>query len=298
MKVTGFSFIRNANRYDYPILEAIKSVLPLCDEFIITVGNSEDGTLELIQTLNSLENANKDFAKIKIIQTIWDDNLREGGKVLAIETNKAFEAISADTDWCFYIQGDEVLHEKYIPIIRKEMEDNLQNKDVEGLLFKYLHFYGSYDYVANSRNWYRNEVRIIRNDKQIKSYKDAQGFRKNDQKLNVKLIDAYIYHYGWVKDPFVKSVEQEKNKFWHDDKWLAENVNTSPDVRFDYSKIDYLDIFEGTHPQVMQERIKKANWDFKFDTNSKNFTSKGRLLHWIEQKTGWRIGEYKNFKKI
>ena len=77
MKVTGFSFIRNANRYDYPILEAIKSVLPLCDEFIITVGNSEDGTLELIQTLISdtftdisLENSKKNFAKIKNVRKV------------------------------------------------------------------------------------------------------------------------------------------------------------------------------------------------------------------------------------
>jgi hypothetical protein len=297
MKVTGFSFIRNATRYDYPILEAIKSILPLCNEFVIAVGNSEDNTLSLIETL-TFDMSSENSAKIKIIQTKWDESLRKGGKVLAVETDKAFNAISDDTDWCFYIQGDEVVHEKYLPIIRQEMEKNLYNKEVEGLLFKYLHFYGSYNYIANSRNWYRNEVRIVRNNKQVKAYKDAQGFRKNNKKLSVKLIEAYIYHYGWVKNPSVKNIEQEKNKFWHDDNWLAKNVSTSPEAHFDYSNVDSLEIFEDTHPKVMQERIKKTNWDFKFDTNNRKFNLKEYILYWIEQKTGWRIGEYRNFRKI
>ena len=102
MKVTGFTFIRNAIRFDYPIVEAITSILPLCDEFIVVVGNSEDSTFDLIKNINSV--------KIKIINSTWDDSLREGGRVLAAETNKALVAISDDTNWCFYIQGDEVLH--------------------------------------------------------------------------------------------------------------------------------------------------------------------------------------------
>ena len=46
------------------------------------------------------------------------------------------------------------------------------------------------------------EIRIIRNDKRIKSLPGCTGFRWEDnRKLNVKLIDAYIYHYGWVRSP-------------------------------------------------------------------------------------------------
>jgi hypothetical protein len=96
MKVSGFTFIRNALKYDYPIVEAILSILPICDEFIVAVGNSDDDTLALIQMIDS--------KKIKIIQTVWDDSLRANGEVLAIETNKAFKAISPDSDWAFYIQ--------------------------------------------------------------------------------------------------------------------------------------------------------------------------------------------------
>ena len=95
MKVAGFSFVRNAIKYDYPIVEAISSVLPVCDEFVVAVGNSEDQTYDLIKSINS--------PKIKIIETVWDDNLRDGGKVLAVETDKALKAISSDCDWAFYI---------------------------------------------------------------------------------------------------------------------------------------------------------------------------------------------------
>ncbi len=79
MFVSGFTFIRNAVRYDYPILEAIRSILPLCDEVVVAVGRSEDGTRELIEGLGD--------PRIRIIDTEWDDSLREGGRVLAVETN-------------------------------------------------------------------------------------------------------------------------------------------------------------------------------------------------------------------
>ena len=114
MKVTGFTFIRNAIKYDYPIEEAIRSILPLCDDFVIAVGKGEDGTLDMIKSI--------DPQKIRIIETEWDDSLRTGGRVLAEETNKAFRAIGDDTDWCFYIQGDEIVHEKYHAVIKAGME--------------------------------------------------------------------------------------------------------------------------------------------------------------------------------
>ena len=98
-------------------------------------------------------------------------------------------------DWAFYIQGDEVVHERYHDLIRNEMLRWKDNEQVDGLLFNYLHFYGSYEYVGNPVKWYPHEIRIIKNNPAIHSYRDAQGFRKgNNQKLNVKLIDAWIYH--------------------------------------------------------------------------------------------------------
>ncbi|MEZ0483948.1 glycosyltransferase family 2 protein [Fibrella aquatica] len=291
MKVTGFSFIRNAEQYGYPIVEAIQSVLPLCDEFVITVGNSTDNTVELIEGIGS--------PKIRIIHTVWNDDLREGGRVLAQETDKALAAVSADTDWAFYIQGDEVLHEQYLDTVRQAMLDNLNNPSIEGLLFKYLHFYGSYRYVGDSRRWYRREIRVIRHTGNVVSYRDAQGFRKRDNtKLRVKLIDAYIYHYGWVKP-----LEQLRAKygyfyrFWHGEEGMKHVTQVAQTFTYE-SHIDSLAEFTGTHPTVMAKRVNAADNSFSFDTKQRRYSPRVRILTFIEKITGWRIGEYRNYKLL
>jgi hypothetical protein len=291
MKVAGFTFIRNAVKNDYPVVEAITSILSLCDEFVVALGNSDDNTEELIRGINS--------PKIKIIHTTWDESLREGGSVFAAETDKAFAAISPDADWAFYIQGDEVVHEKYLPVIKLEMEANLANAAVEGLLFKYLHFYGSYDYYAHSRRWYRREIRILRNNKNIHAYRDAQGFRWANRKINVKLIDAYIYHYGWVKPPKgLESKLRNFNQFYHDDSWMAENLPET--FEFDFKNADRLLAFTNTHPAVMHRRIKAQNWKLEVDPEQlkKKMDFRRRALQKIEDWTGWRVSEYRNYKLV
>ena len=177
------------------------------------------------------------------------------------------------------------------------MEQWKDHPEVEGLLFHYRHFYGSYDYVGDSRGWYRNEVRIIRNDKSIRSYRDAQGFRKNDQKLRVKRVDAHINHYGWVKPPEAQQAKQLTfNKLWHDDQWVEQNI--APGNEFDYSDVDALKRFTGTHPKVMQPRVDAMNWKFDHDLSKKNFIAKEWLAYGVEKATGWRMGEYRNFRLI
>ena len=291
MKVAGFSFIKNAVKFDYPVLEAVLSILPVCDEFVIAVGKSDDDTLNYIKSINS--------PKIKIIETVWDDSLREGGHVLADETNKAYKAISPDVDWCFYIQGDEVIHEKYLANIKNAMIKYKDDMKVDGLLFDHLNFYGSYDYIADARNWNKKEIRVIRNKKNFYSYKDAMSFRKDkDIKLDVVYVNACIYHYGWVRPPAAMQQKLlEFHKLWHDDKWVNENV---PKVdEFDYSKIDSVSKFKETHPKVMEQRIKRLNWTFSFDpTKGIKQSLRRRVLNAIYQKTGWHIGEFKNYNLI
>lgn len=270
MKVTGFTFIRNGVKLDYPIVEAIQSILPICDDFVVAVGNSEDDTLGLIQAI--------DPSKIRIIETIWDDSLRENGAVLAVETNKAFQAIESDSDWAFYIQGDEVIHEQYLPIIKSAMERFKDDKKVDGLLFHYRHFYGSYDYVGASNSWYKDEIRVIKNDKSIYSFKDAQGFRKGDnEKLNVIGIPAYVNHYGWVKEPRAMQQKQESfHKLWHNDEWLDKNVDKVE--AFEYEKhVSELKRFTESHPKVMEERLKRVNWKFDFDISMSKRSMKDRF---------------------
>jgi glycosyltransferase involved in cell wall biosynthesis len=282
MKISGFTFVRNAVKFDYPVVEAVTSILPLCDEVVVCVGKSDDGTLALIESIPS--------DKIKIVHSVWNDSLRKNGKVLAVETDKAFDAVAADADWAFYIQADEVVHEKYLPAIKQAMEHYKDDYRVDGLLFKYVHFYGSYDYVGDSRTWYRHEIRVIRNNKAIRSYLDAQGFRKDGKKLHVKEIDAAIHHYGWVRNPYYMHAKQNNlERLYH------EKVTLSADEMFDYSNVTSLKLFEDTHPQVMRERINRQDWDFTFDIKKKNFSLKDRILHFIEEKTGKRLFEYKNY---
>ena len=289
MFVSGFTIARNVVKADYPIKEAVFSILPLCDEMIIAVGKSDDDTLAYIKSFDS--------PKIKIIETVWDDSLREGGKVLALETNKAMDAICPDADWCFYIQADECLHEQYIEPLKLLMKKHQNDLAIDGLLFNYTHFYGSYDYVADSRHWYRKEIRIIRNNSQIRSYKDAQGFRKNDQKLKVKETDASIFHYGWVKHP-KQQLEKLKQarKLWHSDAYLE---NEYADINeYDFSTVDSLSLFKESHPKLMIERILKKNWKFEYNIKIKNLGFKKTILHFIEKISGWRVGENKNYKII
>ncbi len=289
MKVCGFTIVRNAVKYDYPVVQSIRSILPVCDEFIVLAGNSDDTTLDLIRSINS--------EKIRIIPSIWDDSLKEGGRVLAVETNKAMDLIPADIDWAFYLQADEVVHEKYLDSIRSSMQRMLDDKNVEGLLFSYTHFYGTYHYIGDSRKWYRNEIRVIRNDKSIRSYRDAQGFRKNGEKLKVKPIDASVYHYGWVKNPKTMQVKmQDFHRLWHDEEWIKQNFKSAE--LFDYSEVDSLDLFTGTHPEIMKDRIMKADWNIRLDISDKKFRLKDRLLHRFEKITGHRLFEYKNYRVI
>ena len=286
MKVVGFTFIRNAIAYDYPIAEAIQSIQPLCDEVVVAVGKSDDATMELVRQLEG---------NLTIVETTWDDTLREGGRVLALETDKALAAVPQDADWCIYIQGDEVMHEDGHAAILQAMADCLPDERIDGLLLKYRHFYGSYDYVGTSSKWYKHEIRVIRNGRGIFSYRDAQGFRKRpNQKLRVARVNAYMHHYGWVKHPAAMQRKQENfHKMWHDDPWIEQHV--VPGAHFDYAReLGQLKKFEGSHPLPMRNRITSQNWSFDTDISIDRRTWKDRFKGFCFDRLGLEIG-YKNY---
>lgn len=289
MVVSGFTFIRNAVVFDYPVVESIQSVLPIVDEMVVAVGQSDDDTLNLIKSIGS--------DKVKIIQTVWDESLRSGGRVLAAETDKAYAAVRPDADWCIYLQADEVIHEKYHHKILESMARWKDDLRVDGLLFDYVHFFGSYDYIATSSSWYRHEIRVIRKNKNIYSYRDAQGFRKeNNLKLSVKDSGANIYHYGWVKPPTSMQKKQESfHKWWHSDEWVKNNVAAA--AEFDYNVIDILQKFSGSHPIVMQDRISRLNWHFERDISKNKVPLKEKLKSFMSKYLGLDFS-YRNFIRI
>ena len=289
MKVCGFSFIRNARKYDYPIVEAVRSILPLCDEVVVAVGASEDGTEDLVRAIDP---------RVRVVPTIWNDSLREGGRVLADETNKALGAVPADADWAFYIQGDEVLHEDGIDAVREALDRYRDDDRVDGMLFRYLHFYGSYDLVGDPTAWYPHEVRVVRPGRGIRSWKDAQGFRRSDdRKLRVVPVEATIHHYGWVKDPrTMQRKQQDFNRLWHDDAWVEKHVPAAE--AFDYGRERrVLHPFTGTHPAVMEDRVARADWLFPYEPGSVRPSLKDRFKDWSKRRLGLEL-DHRNYELV
>ena len=213
---------------------------------------------------------------------------------MALETDKAFRALPVETDWAIYIQGDELFHEQDYETIRNAMKLYHNNNKVEGLLLNYLHFYGSYSYVAESYVWYPKEIRVLRYNPAIYSYKDAQGFRKGDnQKLKVKQIEATIYHYGHVRPPKVMQAKfQNSSRFYHDEEWIKK---TFPKDSFDYLEhVGELKRFQSEHPKLVQPRIDRLNWEFDYDPSMNNPSFKKRLKHFLRRYLGIDLG-YKNY---
>lgn len=289
MKISGFTIIRNAVINDYPAVEAIRSILPVVDEMVVSIGKSEDDTEGLIRSIDS--------DKIRIVHSEWDLSQLQGGKVMAIETDKAFRQISPESSWAFYIQCDEVVHEKYHDAIRSACKEQLYDAKVMGLVFNYVHFYGTYDYYGDSRRWYNKEIRIIRNDPNISSFRDAQGFRIDGHRLPCKLIDASIYHYGWVKSPELMDKKLRNLSTNWMGKAMKERLNNTEGI-FNYDEFDSLERFTGDHPQVMQKRISEKNWELNIDITQKRFTVKKWLLYLLEKYTGIRPFTFRNYKLI
>jgi hypothetical protein len=253
MKVSGFSICRNAVKYDYPIREVILSALPLVDEFIVNVGQSEDGTRELIASIGS--------DKVQIVDSIWDDSMKKDGLLFSHETNIALSHCKGD--WGLYLQADEVLHERDHDTIQAVLRRELSNPSVLGFTFQYLHFYG--DYRSCNPWFYHRAVRIIRNDGQVESCGDAVGFwLKKDRgylqtthKDRVRPSGATIYHYGWVKpgnvllDKFRYQVARH-----HGAQPPEVEAERLKQVAYKFEDYDIMKTFRGSHPAVMQQRVK------------------------------------------
>ncbi|MBS1566486.1 MAG: hypothetical protein JST39_19030 [Bacteroidetes bacterium] len=297
MRVSGFSYVRNGFDYGVPFLEAFQSILPVCDDFIIAVGDSTDGTREAIQKLAP--------DKIKIIDTVWDMSINARGAIFAQQSNIALDAITGD--WAFHIQADEVISEKDLPKIKKALEDNDANKKVEGFILPFLHFWGGYDYIRNSRRIHRHEIRLFRNHLGVRSYRDSQGFRKysskeaylegdeKGKKLTVKLIDAPIYHYNGIRPPKTFADKQaQMGRHYQTGKPVKQTRRNeaTPD------NVDRVEKFTGTHPAIMMDKVNAQDWEYSFDPKKAVWKPKDRIMQPIEDWLGFKFGEYKNYKLI
>jgi glycosyltransferase involved in cell wall biosynthesis len=254
MKLSAFTICRNAVAFDYPIVEVIRSALPIVDEFVVNVGQSADGTLELIRSIGS--------SKVRVVESVWDDTMQKDGLLFSRETNVALSRCTGD--WALYLQADEVLHEKDHPAIQAALQAHLGDPEVLGLTFRYLHFYG--DYRSCNPWFYHRAVRIIRNDGQVESCGDAVGFwLKADRgylqtahRKRLRPSGATIYHYGWVKPP---RVLLEKFRYQvarhHGDTPGPDQARMLAQETYEFSEYGIMKNFYGSHPAVMAERIRR-----------------------------------------
>ena len=292
MRISGFTFVRNAIDLYYPIIESIRSALPICDEFIVAAGDSTDETTEAIRRIGD--------PKIKIIETVWDRERYVAGAINADQTNVALNACTGD--WCLYLQADEVLHEaEYQPLI-ESMERHLADQQVEGLLFDYLHFFADYDHYMIAHGWYPHEIRIVRNGIGIQSWHDAQGFRRNGEKLKVAKGNARVFHYGWVRPPdrMRKKVSAFNSLYIGEE--AARNQAAMQDDDFCFGSLDGRARYAGTHPAVMSDRIAAKFWEVKAGPPSNELRQdrfKNRLLSFLENRIlGFRVGQPQNYKLL
>lgn len=291
MKISGFTFIRNGHANGYPFIASIRSLLPLCDEVIVNVPRSTDGTLESVRAIGD--------PKIRIIESEWDENERSGDPMFRRNTDLALEQCTGD--WCVYIQGDEVFHEDSLPAMRAAMERELAHPEVQGLLVDYTHFYGSFWTEVYSFGWYYKEVRIIRRDANIRAFGGAQGFRTVErQKLHVKNSGGRCFHYGFALDPVKMRIKRENFlRITRTDAEMAAELNQCSDNFYDDDQ--KVKPFKGTHPEVMRATVAAATW---------TYTSRNPLIRFrknyfwedvallVKQCTGLTIGVHKNYRLL
>ncbi|WP_187696155.1 glycosyltransferase [Xanthovirga aplysinae] len=297
MKISGFTYVRNGFKYGYPFIPSIRSLLPLVDELVVVVGNSTDGSKEAIEKLSN--------PKIKIIDSVWDEELRSNGRIFALQSNLGLDQISGD--WAIHLQADEVFHESTLNSLRRQILAAEQNPEVDGLLFPFHHFWGDYEHIKDDRSVHRFEIRAFRNKGCIRSYKDSQGFRKyrsiqgynsgeKGTKLNCLKVRHHIFHYSYARNPKLMTLKANYfERFWHPDTWLKKNLPTGT---FDFNYVGRLAKFKDEHPIYMKETINQKDWDFSYDPSQSILSIKDRFLLKVENLFGYRPFEYKNYKIV
>jgi hypothetical protein len=286
VNVSGFTIVRNAIKLDFPVEASIRSILPICSEVVVNVGHSEDETLELVRSIND--------PKIRILETEWDMTRRN--TVLGLETHRAMRACTHP--WGVYIQADEVLHERGIEELAASIQAADPDPRVEGLLVRYVHFYGGFDTVATHRRWYRREVRVVRlpAELDIRPYQGAQGFRvgPNHRRIRARLTGAEMFHYGWARPAQALREKRELGRTMYP--WRNADV-TLPLLAW----MPGLRRFQGTHPEVARDWIEARSFDPERVIAPRKF--RWRFIRYyistaIERLTGVRVFEFRNYEIV
>jgi hypothetical protein len=303
--VSGFTIVRNGTKFDYPYLESLRSLLPLVDELVVNVGKGDDDTLEQVERFAREGAQGK---KVVVFENDWrldDAERKKGGMILSEQTNIALDRCS--NEWCIYLQADEVIHERDYDKIRASIAAASSRPEIEGLLFDYVHFYGSFDVIQQTRSAYRREVRAVRRSSTARSVGDAQSFRRgadNGKLVVMRAGGARIFHYGWVRTPeAMKEKTYFMDQLYHGAPTPEAEASRTPFTgdNYRYKRFWGLKPFVSTHPAVMRLRIDDKGWHWNLKTSPfvwKWSDTKKVVLDLFERATGLRLFEYRSYKLV
>lgn len=290
--VSGLTIIRNGVKLDYPFLEAIRSILDICDEYVIVAGDSEDETLERLHDI--------DDPRLRIIQSHWSPWVQPAKYLLAQQTNVGLGLCRGR--WCFYLQANEVVHEASLPRLRQLMEQHADDRSVEAILLERLTFWSDYQtYLPVYPRRYKYSVRIVRNHIGAYSIRDGMSFAVFDDFSTrgraPRAIDSGedLFRYGYVH-----SSEQQELKFTQAVHKTGAGESAEHDYYSQFYPRQFLSRYAGSHPEVMSGRIN--DWpeneilDLTRSRTNMSFSENKRLAeNWIYSRYGlpaWRDRRY------
>lgn len=286
--LSGFTLVRNAVKLDFPIEPAIRSLLEVCDEVVVNVGESEDETRDVVAAVND--------PRVRILDTKWD--FTKKNFVLSIETQRAMDACRGS--WGIYIQADEVLHERGARLLKEQTIACDRDERVEGLLVNYLHFYGGLQTIATNRRWYRREVRCIRLGKDIHPYQGAQGFRvgPENRRIRARVTNAEMFHYGWARPARAIREKLEISKVIYP--WGVDRLEKEQERGY-LEWIPLLQPFTGAHPAAAADWVVARSHDPDRVIGPRRFKLEHLrfyLSDLLERITGERWFEFRNYDVV
>jgi glycosyltransferase involved in cell wall biosynthesis len=281
MIISAWTTTTDCIKYGYPILENIKSMLPLVDEYIIVDGGSTDGTLELIESLNE--------PKIRIINdedTKWEYNW-DFWRILH-NFDRGFQECKGDIVIC--LDADYVIHEDGYDSIRQSFKDMINDNKIESQYCRYNFMLADRYFFKKDRTLAVNMKLCRENKLDIKYGIDYENwgwgaepivFEKIENGMNMgKLLGFYgdilkvntkIFNYGLIfkEDNLITRSQRfryrmaEKNTF---SKYKRLNWATTEDEVWNEYIHGCLKAFEASkqypikleeHPKIIQEKIAK-----------------------------------------
>lgn len=134
MKLSGFTFIHNALDSGYPIVEAINAVQPYVDEMVIVDMQSDDGTRDLLEKMQSISQSPQKHQEwyyecpIKILDGYWGN---QAGETLR-QAHSQYVKCSGDV--IIHFEADEVYGDSLI----KAVVSNARASKIENCHFSVM----------------------------------------------------------------------------------------------------------------------------------------------------------------